>query len=106
MGYRVLRTEQADRDLEQIVDWYLAQEIGDAGRRWLDEFERSIASLASLPFRCPLAPEDKDFPVEIRQLLYGRAPHVYRIFFTVPGSETVVVLRVRHGRQLTLAPPQ
>jgi plasmid stabilization system protein ParE len=106
MGFSVLRTEQADRDLEQITDWYLAHEVGEAGRKWLDGLEKSIASLASLPFRCPLARESKDFPVEIRQLLYGRTPHIYRILFTVPDSETVVILRVRHGRQLAAAPPQ
>ncbi|WP_446745246.1 type II toxin-antitoxin system RelE/ParE family toxin [Silvibacterium acidisoli] len=106
MGFRVLRTEQADRDLEQITDWYLTQEVGEAGLKWLDGLEKSITSLASLPFRCPLAREDKDFEAEIRQLLYGRAPHVYRILFTIPDNETVVILRVRHGRQLAMVPPQ
>ncbi len=43
----------------------------------------AITSLANLPFRCPLAAENHDSPIEVRQLLYGRRAHVYRILFTV-----------------------
>ena len=34
----------------------------------------------------------------MRQLLYGRKPHVYRILFTIEG-DVVYVLRIRHGRR-------
>jgi hypothetical protein len=51
--------------------------------------------------RCPLAPENKEFPFEVRQLLYGRKPHLYRVLFTIEG-DTVVVLHIRHGRRRRL----
>jgi hypothetical protein len=35
-----------------------------------------------MPKRCPLAPENASVPFEMRQLLYGRKPHFYRILFT------------------------
>jgi hypothetical protein len=41
--------------------------------------------------RCALAPENARFPFEVRHLLYGRKPHIYRIIFTVEG-DTVSVL--------------
>ena len=52
--------------------------------------------------RCPHAPENGRFPFEVRQLLYGRKPHVYRILFTIE-NETVYVLHIRHGRREHLA---
>jgi toxin ParE1/3/4 len=58
----------------------------------------AIASLADSPRRCPLAPEIAVFPVEVRHLLYGRKPHVYRVLFTLDGA-TVSVLHIRHGRR-------
>jgi len=57
-----------------------------------------IVSLGELPHRCPLAPEDKEFPFEVRQLVFGRKPHLYRILFTIEG-DAVVVLHIRHGRR-------
>ena len=59
---------------------------GDAGERWFVALCTAIASLANLPSRCPLAPENQDSPVELRQLLYGRRPHVYRVLFAIEGD--------------------
>ncbi len=49
-----------------------------------------------MPARCPLAPENDEFEEEIRELLYGKRQHRYRILFTIRG-ETVIVLHIRHG---------
>ncbi len=62
---------------------------------------KAVEGLAILPTRYPLAPENAGFSFEVRQLLYGGKPHVYRILFTVEG-ETVFVLHLRHGRRLPL----
>lgn len=51
-----------------------------------------------------LAPENASVPFEMRQLLYGRKPHLYRIIFTIKG-ETVYVLSIRHGRRKHLDEP-
>jgi plasmid stabilization system protein ParE len=58
----------------------------------------AVASLSEYPYRCPLAPETQEFSVQVRQLLYGRKRHAYRILFTVEG-DSVIVLHVRHGRR-------
>jgi len=50
------------------------------------------------PERCPLVPESKLFPFEVRHMLYGRALHVYRILFTIDRN-TVYVLHIRRGRR-------
>jgi plasmid stabilization system protein ParE len=62
----------------------------------------AIASLATFPERCPLAPEAVGLHFEVRQFLYGRKPHVYRILFTIEG-DTVNILHIRHGRRTLLS---
>ena len=101
MAFRVETSAVAEREAGSILQWLLAQHAGDAGIQWFLRLEDSIASLATFPERCPLAPENARFPFEVRQLLYGRKPHVYRILFTVDG-ETVYVLHIRHGRRKPL----
>jgi plasmid stabilization system protein ParE len=101
MTYRVETTAEAEQDAEAILDWLLAEHAGETGMRWFDALHDAIASLAELPARCPLAPENTVFPFEVRHLLYGRKPHVYRILFTIEGK-TVYVLHIRHGRRLPL----
>ena len=98
MDFRVELSEQAQRDIATIYDWLLAEQAGTAGERWFLALRAAITSLATLPSRCPLAPENPASPVEIRQLLYGSRPHVYRILFTIDGA-AVQVLHIRHGRR-------
>jgi plasmid stabilization system protein ParE len=101
MTFRVEISADAERDAEAILEWLLSEQAGETGVRWFVELERAIKSLASFPERCAPAPENQRFPFEVRQLLYGRKPHVYRILFTVEG-DTVQVLHIRHGRRQVL----
>jgi len=98
MAFRVKQTAQADQDLDGILAWLLEQEAGDSGLKWFRRLKDALQSLAEMPQRCALAPENKGFPFEVRQLLYGRKPHRYRVLFTI-DADTVVILHIRHGRR-------
>jgi plasmid stabilization system protein ParE len=98
MDFRVELSEQAQRDIAAIYDWLQSQQAGDAGERWFLALRAAVGSLTNLPSRCPLAPENRDSPVDVRHLLYGRRPHVYRILFAIEG-DVVQVLHIRHGRR-------
>jgi len=98
MTFRVEMSAQAEGDAKAILDWLLSQHAGETGSRWFLALEEAIASLSALPERYPLAPENARFPFEVRQLLYGRKPHVYRILFTIEG-EMVKILHIRHARR-------
>ena len=98
MDFRVELSEQAQRDVAAIYDWLHSHQAGDAGERWFVALRTAIASLGSFPSRCPLAQENRDSPIEVRQLLYGERSHVYRILFAIEG-EAVQVLHIRHGRR-------
>jgi plasmid stabilization system protein ParE len=102
MVFGVETSARAAEDADLILEWLVSQHAGDTGVRWFLALEDAIASLVNFPQRCPLAPENSEFPFEVRQLLYGRKPHVYRILFTIEG-ETVHVMHIRHGRRRPLS---
>jgi plasmid stabilization system protein ParE len=101
MAYRVSVSARAKRDLDRILAWLLKQDAGDAGLRWFRGMQDAVASLEHLPTRCALAPEDELFSFELRHLLYGSKPHVYRVLFAVQ-DDVVSVLHVRHGQRAPL----
>jgi plasmid stabilization system protein ParE len=98
MTFRIEITAAAEGELDSILAWLISQQAGDSGLKWFQALEGAITTLAEFPERCSLAPENRLFPFEVRQLLYGNKPHLYRILFTVQG-DTVYVLHVRHGRR-------
>jgi plasmid stabilization system protein ParE len=102
MAFRVEQTDAADTDLDTMLKWLGEQGAGEYGMRWFRKLREAIASLAELPHRCPFAPENAEFPFEVRQLLYGRKPHWYRVLFTIDG-DVVVILHIRHGRRQRLS---
>jgi plasmid stabilization system protein ParE len=104
MAFRVEITPRAEQDANAILEWLLSQHAGETGLRWFGRLKEAIASLAELPGRCRLAPENASVPFELRQLLYGHKPHLYRILFTIEG-DVVFVLRIRHGRRRYLGDP-
>jgi hypothetical protein len=75
MAFRVKSTDTAKQEVREIL-------------AWLREF----------PARCAIAPENEVFEVEIRQLIYGRKPHQYRILFNIE-ADIVWILHIRHGRR-------
>jgi hypothetical protein len=58
----------------------------------------AIQGLQTFPQRCAYATENERFPFEVRQLLFGRKPNVYRVLFTIEG-DTVFLLRIRGPRR-------
>ena len=103
MTFRVEISAQAERDAESILEWLIAEHTGQAGIDWFLSLDDAFASLAEFPERCLVAPESARFPFEVRQLLFGRKPHIYRILFTIETNK-VQVLHIRHGRRKPLAP--
>jgi toxin ParE1/3/4 len=99
MAYRVKMSARAERDFANLF-----KDIGagqsDAAWKWYLEFKEAILSLSELPNRCPATPE-KD---ELRQLLYGRKPHIYRVIYRIlEKKKAVEVLHIRHGARREMA---
>ena len=104
MKYRGVVTENAKANLRS----YYLRAAGRApftAERWLNRFQKALATLASNPERCSLAPEDDVVDAEIRQLLFGKRPSVFRALFTIAKDE-VQVLHMRRATMDTAAPDE
>ena len=102
MTYLVEFAARAARDLEILYVEKNAAESPVAAR-WYNELEVAVYALASYPHRCPVAPEARRIKRKLRNLLYGKKPHVYRVIYEVDeGRQLVLVLHIRHGARRKL----
>ena len=95
MKFAVQITDTAWAEIDEAYDW-LARRAPAAAARWKDSLLIAIDTLEAFPMRCSIAPESEYFGREVRQLLYGKRQHKYRVLFEI-RDKMVVVLRVRHG---------
>jgi toxin ParE1/3/4 len=93
MAYVVRIAPRAERDLAQLYDEINA-EYSDAAFKWYQGLNEAILRLEEHPNRCPLT-RKKD---NLRHLLFGDKPNVYRVIFRVlEKPELVEVLHIHHG---------
>ncbi|NES17883.1 MAG: type II toxin-antitoxin system RelE/ParE family toxin [Symploca sp. SIO3E6] len=94
MTYRVRITPTAFADAEGFYLW-IRHDSPEAAADWFNGLFEAIETLASMPRRCPIAPETKLVGQKIRCLLYKK---YYRILYGVEG-ETVRIYHIRHTSQ-------
>ena len=89
-------------DAEEFVAFIRSQKLEPrAAGRWYDGLTEAIESLALMPQRCPLIPEQEDFKIELRHHHF----HSHRIIFHIDEVARMIhVLRVYHGARDALRP--
>jgi plasmid stabilization system protein ParE len=97
MAYLVNITSRAERDLTWLYE-EINVEYSTAALKWYSGLKQAILSLEEKPTRCPIT-RKRD---RLRQLFYGRKPHVYRVLFVIK-DKTVNILHIRHGRRRPLS---
>lgn len=65
MKYGVILQPKARQDLDNACDW-IHQRSPRGAARWYAGFIDALRTLETHPLRCGLAPENDDFPVEVR----------------------------------------
>ncbi len=95
MNYRILLTERFTNHLAEIGD-YIARDNPSRALSWVGEVEKRVMQLDTFPEALPYARENENYPIELRQLVFGRGRSKYRVIFTVKSDE-VVVLDIRHS---------
>ena len=95
MKYKVRLQPPAENDLEEAYLW-AAGHAPESAARWLARFQEALRSLELNPERCGLAPEHKRLKRELRQLMFGAKPNVFRVVFLTQG-DVVRVLRIRRA---------
>jgi toxin ParE1/3/4 len=93
MAYLVRISPRAKRDLALLFRDIRAEYSG-AALNWYKGLVGAALTLEKLPSRCPATPENP----QLRHMLYGHKPHVYRVIYRVLEDEKRVnVLHIRHG---------
>jgi plasmid stabilization system protein ParE len=97
MEYLVKIASRAERDLAHLFQKINA-EHSEAALSWYWGLKDAILRLREFPTRCPVTRKKG----QLRHLLYGRKPHVYRVIFRVMEKQRYVeVLHIRHGAMRT-----
>ncbi len=100
MVFQVDITEPALIDAENYVRFIRdVRKEAESAERWFRGLVQAIYSLEEQPERCPVIPEQKEFAMEIRHLIYFS----HRIIFRVERErKRVVIYRVYHGSRKPL----
>lgn len=93
MAYVVSITQRAQRDLAELYTGINA-EHSLAAVKWYERLKKAILSLEERPNRSAIIHKTGN----LRELLHGRKPHVYRVIYRVlEESKEVQILHIRHG---------
>ena len=101
MAYRVEISIPALIDAENAF-LFIRNDAPEKAKDWYEGLLKAIFTLENSPLRCAVAPESKDAGIKVRQLLYGKKKHSFRILFGVSleaetGEKVVRIYRIRHG---------
>ena len=95
-NHQVVLQKRASQDLEDAY-LYATERAPLTATTWLNRFHNALKTLQHTPERCPLAPENrKTNRAELRELLYGRRPNVFRAVYYIDGN-TVRILGIRRA---------
>jgi toxin ParE1/3/4 len=102
MAYLVSITPRAERDLTDIYE-HIEAAHSNSALNWYTGLKEAILSLEIHPNRSPVTPETR----ELRHLLYGHKPHIYRVIYRVlEKQKRVEILHIRHGRRHEFQPSE
>lgn len=101
MTFKIRWSPKAMDSLVTHAGWWAAHHSEQQGLRFFDGFVNAVDTLAELPLRCPLAPENSVMDFELRQLHFGTGSHsTHRALFTIDQkNQTVTILLVRRHSQ-------
>jgi len=89
--YKVILHPDAETDINSSFEWGSRAWGRENAKAWVRQIRQTIKNrLTSMPLGCPLAPENEELDIPVRQLIVGR----YRILFIVEKG-TVTILHLR-----------
>jgi len=96
---RTLEVRPKARDDIRRIHSFITRKISHhSAAKWYTGLILRFRKLARSAETWPEADEAGTVECDLRMVLFGKRPHVYRILFTIDG-DTVNVLRIRHAAQ-------
>jgi plasmid stabilization system protein ParE len=100
MKFSIIVTATAKREADEAFVW-LRERTEVYAIEWFNGLVDAVEELSEFPSRWPIAREPEIHGQKIRQMLYGRRPHIYRVLFLIRDN-VVYVLHIRHGARRAL----
>lgn len=99
MAFEVFFTRRANRDVDEKENW-LARLGTQAVTRWRARLFHAVEKLEFDALCYPRIDEADELGLDLREVLFGRRRHVYRVIFLVNEKDRVVLIyRIRHSAQ-------
>jgi toxin ParE1/3/4 len=95
MPFRVQFERKAEFDLRR-AEQFLVRLGPKSLSHWHTRLQRAIRGLREDPGRYPEADEAGNLNVDLREMLFGRRPHIYRVLFSIK-VDTITIHRIRHA---------
>lgn len=106
MTRRLKITPLAQSELDEDAHWWARHRDPEQSIRWLKAFDRAMSLLIERAQALPLARENDNFPIELRQMTFGLGRKVtHRAVFEIRGDE-IVVHAIRHLARDDLTPEE
>lgn len=104
MSYELRLSAEAERCIEEQLQWYEADDAPELADRWLDLLEAELGKLVRHPERHGFAPENGRWMpgIVIRQKRFKpwKKPSAWRILYaTDEAAGQVTVLQIRHEKR-------
>lgn len=101
--YAIRFRRRAQTEIQEALVRLAEMVSPDHAVAWHLGLQNALATLATLPKRCPIADEKRFFQIEVRVHSYRYSPGsaTYHIFFTIAEADEdgpcVYIMHVRHG---------
>lgn len=107
MNHQLLISAEAERCIEDQLQWYESDEVNGGAEladRWIDLLEVALMALSQHPERHGFAPESGRWMpgIAIRQVRFKpwKSASVWRILYTIDEpARCVTVLQIRHEKR-------
>jgi plasmid stabilization system protein ParE len=96
--YAVRLSARAQTDILDAIRWE-CNSSAKRGAEWEAVCEEALASLRTMPNRCPIVKELTLEEASVRRLIFGSKPAIYKIYFQI-SDDMVDVLYCRHASRI------
>jgi len=102
MIFEVINTATSEADILRNANWWAEHHSEPQAVVWVNKLRQQFRTLADMPERFSLAPENEQFDYDVRQMLVGLGKRPsYRAIYTIVDRR-VIILTVRRGAEAPL----
>jgi plasmid stabilization system protein ParE len=96
VNFTLVLLPKAMADIRSALRWIAGNVSKASAIRWNSSMDAAIRKVLANPHAHRRAHEADDLGIDLREALFGRRPHIYRLLFTIHGTD-IRIHFVRHA---------